>query len=256
MKYLLVFLITLCSFSSLSSQELLIPTIGYQKLLLPTGKPIKVAVIDTGLNLNDRWPDNQLKICPGLSKDFTNTSLNDTHGHGTHIAGLISKYAENANYCLVIYKYYLNESSGLENLDRTIMALIAALKDKVDVINYSGGGILKNKIECDAIKLALDAGIKVNAAAGNESTNLSYFGYYPALCDPRINVVESVDRYGERAITSNYSISAEIKTFKEVGVKVYSTLPNGKYGYMSGTSQATAVFTGKLIKQMSLKLVK
>lgn len=260
MRWILPLFIILCSFSALDCEI----TIKHRdiKIQTPSGRLIRIAVVDTGLNLKDRWPnaaDSNMvepKICPDLSKDFSHTTLNDEHGHGTHIAGLIAKYAENANYCLIIYKYYRRDIDGQMNLDNTIASFKEAVKQKVDVINYSGGGIIRSNEECEILKAALDAGIKVNAAAGNEGLDINFFHFYPAMCDERINVVGGIDNRGLRMRMSNYSDNFGVKIHDEYGQNQLSLLPNGEYGYMSGTSQATAIFTGKLVKQMSLGLVK
>lgn len=225
--------------------------------LLPNvtiAKTIKVAVIDTGFDFKATWQPNsddlprKPTLCRTGHTDFTGTGINDSHGHGTHIAGLIGKYAGYADYCLVILKYY-KPDTDITNLANSILAINLAIDQKVDVINYSGGGLLKSELECAAIVQALDKGIKVVAAAGNERLDLDKFNYYPALCDPRVIVVEGLDSFGNRVPSSNYS-THKITTVKELGNHVLSTLPNGQYGYMTGTSQATAIVSGKTVKKL------
>ena len=77
-------------------------------------KQLKVAVIDTGLNFQDDRFNRHL--CRSGHKDFTDSGLNDTNGHGSTVVSLIEKYARNANYCFLIYKFYLNSNSGSVNL--------------------------------------------------------------------------------------------------------------------------------------------
>lgn len=259
MRQLLVFLVILCGFSTLDCEIAIKHT--DVKVQMPNGRIIRIAVVDTGMNLEDRWPENsvglyQPKICPGLSKDFTGTTLNDEHGHGTHIAGLIAKYAEGTNYCLIIYKYFLPDADGMVNLKHTIEAFNEAITQKVDVINYSGGGIIRSNEECIVIKKALDMGIKVNAAAGNEGVNINFFHFYPAMCDERVNVIGGLTKSGQKMPMSNYSGGFGITVHPEQGQDQLSLLPGGQYGYMSGTSQATAIYTGKLVKRMALELAK
>src|SRR5690606_17888997 len=80
-------------------------------------KPIIIAVIDTGIS--DKLKDGKF-LCKMGHKDFTGTGLNDVHGHGTHVSGLIHQHAaktadwnKSANYCQVILKYWdPNQTDG------------------------------------------------------------------------------------------------------------------------------------------------
>lgn len=218
---------------------------------------IKVAVIDTGMDFNSTWEGNPVGLvnpimCPGLSKDFTDTSIKDHHGHGTHISGLIAKGAQETNYCLIMYKYWVNDNDGFKNLQNSNKSFRHAIDDKVDIINFSGGGIFRSEDECVLVKEALDKGIKVVAAAGNEGISLDKLYFYPASCDDRVYVIEAIDKFGKRISMSNYSNT----TYPELGKDVLSLLPNGQFGFMSGTSQATAIFTGKLVKRVALERLK
>mgnify|MGYP002784825445 FL=1 len=225
-----------------------------------SAKTIKVAVVDTGFDFNSNWSKVDLKfvglsvpkLCPTGHKNYTSEENIDTHGHGTHIAGLIAAHADFADYCLVIYKYYEKDATGEQNLNRTINAFSDAVAEGVDIINYSGGGIIRSEAECSILKKALDKGIKVIAAAGNEGLNLNRFKFYPALCDPRITVVEAQDKAGKRLGISNYSSDSKnaVKTVKRLGLNVMSVLPNNQIGYMTGTSQSTAIVAGETVKRL------
>lgn len=211
--------------------------------------------MDTGFDFKAAWQPNRDDVpstpilCPTGHKDFTGKGLNDEHGHGTHIAGLIGKYSGKADYCLVIYKYYDNKGSDINNLNNTLKAFKAAIVEGVDIINYSGGGIARSREECAILKTALDKGIQVVAAAGNERSDLDVYPYYPALCDSRIVVVEGITKFGSRIPASNFSTN-KYHTVKELGSDVLSILPGGQYGFMSGTSQATAIHSGKIVHKL------
>lgn len=259
-------------------------------------RQIKVAVIDTGLS-PELYANKE--YCKTGHRDFTIKmgeiplkptieQLNkivekfeydqnhpvDTHGHGTHISGLIDQYAKDyplilnlsdskfdgdrnplylkdqkANYCQIILKYYTEDSTGMENLTNTLKALRWAIDQKVDIINYSGGGVMRNEEERKLVLEALDKGIKFVAAAGNEGMNIDFFNFYPASYDKRIYVVGALVKAHsqDRFPTSNHGKSVN---GWELGKNMFSRLPNGQWGYMSGTSQATAVKSGKLVRQM------
>lgn len=208
---------------------------------------IKVAVIDTGFDFKSTW-SIQPKLCPTGHKDFTGYGLNDLHGHGTHIAGLIALNAKDSDYCLLIIKFYHTEYTSFEGTKLSTKAIKYAIDQKVDVINYSGGGVDPWAPEKQVVLKALNAGIKVIVSAGNNNSNLLVKTYYPALYDARIEVIGSKEPNGERSPFSNYGKAV---THYELGNKVLSILPNGKYGTMNGTSQATAIFTGKYVYKLN-----
>lgn len=218
--------------------------------------PIRVGIIDTGFGYKDLGHDAPL--CQYGHKDFsidrqfsqgyaTVTSVPlDLHSHGTNIAGLIKQYADQGKnpYCFVIIKYYSEKQKGEQNGYASAQAFKYANNLNLDIINFSGGGPSLNEDEREAVKQLLDKGGKIVAAAGNESEYLDgvHNAYYPAMYDSRIKVVGNMNLFGYRVPSSNYG-------------PFVNTWENGKsrtaYGItQTGTSQATAVATGKLIANM------
>lgn len=245
-------------------------------------KKIKVAVIDTGIS-PELLKGNS--YCPEGHKDFTGTGLDDAHGHGTHISGIVDQYAKNfifkagknfkdldkleIAYCQIIIKYYDPKQAYGDNLKQTIKSFRWAIDQNVDIINYSGGGTEYSKEEMKVVEEALNKGIKVVAAAGNERSNIDKHKYYPAMYDKRIfivgnlvsNNIELVPKKSivngkttnllelKRDIASSSNHGESINTW-EIGTNVLSRLPRMSYGFMTGTSQATAIKTGKLVREM------
>ncbi len=209
---------------------------------------IRIAVVDTGLDLTD--PRFKTHICHTGHKNFVeDESINDTHGHGTFVAGLIQQYASKSNYCLLIYKYYSESASGSLNLKRESMAFREAIKNGASIINFSGGGGGFNEEE--ALLIAKNPKVTFVVAAGNEGEDLDVPGnyYFPAsLFYKNMHVVGAIDSHGDRSKTSNYSKKIYDT---ELGENAISFLPNGKMGHMSGTSMATGIFSGKLVDKLS-----
>lgn len=231
-------------------------TLVYFAYGVARSETIKVAVIDTGFDVNSTWTNaskvglSKPKLCTKGHYDFVNndTTIEDNHGHGTHIAGLIAKDNSNKDYCLVIYKYY-DPNKSSDNMKNSLRALKAAIDANVNIINYSGGGNDRSYEECQLVKQALDKGISIVAAAGNEGSDLSKKPYYPAICDDRIIKVMNLDKSGAIASSSNYdSTKIIVNINKTVGTNLLSLMPNNTYGYLTGTSQATAIITGTLLK--------
>lgn len=223
-------------------------------------KTTVIAVIDTGFDGAAVWTgglQGTPKLCQFGHKDFTGGKTVqstyaqdpvpvDNHGHGTHIAGLVDKYAKltNQSYCLVILKYYDPSANERENLIHTVEAIDYARKIKADFINYSGGGIQASTAETEAVKAYLDAGGTFVAAAGNERSNLAERPFYPAQDDDRVIAVGNGKNENNRAPTSNHG--KRVNRWEQ-GNEVFSTLPGGQYGFMTGTSQAAAIATGKIV---------
>lgn len=249
-------------------------------------KTIRVAVIDSGIDkevvdLSGKYGANwkHKGMCPTGHKDFTGFSLHDYHGHGTNISGLIHRYAKGKDYCQIIIKYTNGtaDKGPDKSFIRFIKALQHAINLDVDFINISGGGSAFNKEEKALVKKAIDKGITIVAGAGNDNVfmlskeerdtvlgqlkkeiakqrqtstkkkklfnivkNSGHF--YPAMYYPEVVVVSAVDNHGNRARFANYG--KKYVDVYERGVNMY-----GEYGpMMSGTSQSTAVHTGKLVR--------
>ncbi len=244
-------------------------------------KQIRIGVIDTGIDLSYLGEArSRAMMCEGEAhQDFTNPFLtqrvlHDTHGHGTHIVGLIDLYAsgytphehklfdlntlmqKREGYCFIIYKAF----GGLNDAQSSLEAMRAAVADKVDIINYSAGGDEFNIYERQVLQDAVNKGIKVIVAAGNDGCEYDkpYYlkdiriprcAFYPASYGVKgIEVVGALNEDGRtRTPRSNYG---KYITAWELGKNVISMLPDGKWGFMTGTSQAAAIHTGKIIYNM------
>lgn len=219
-------------------------------------KDINIAIIDTGID-----PTNQIfegRLFVGKSPatfdnygvDFSKGAQNlsspiDQHGHGTHIAGIIAKYAPEAK--LHILKYYNPMASGEENLKSTIEALRYAINLNVEIINYSSGGPEASIEEKRLFDLAEKKGIVIVSAAGNEGNNIDRFGheFFPASYHHKnIITVGSHDKSFTPLKSSNYG-ARSVDIFAP-GERILSTLPNNRQGYLTGTSQATAFVSAKV----------
>ena len=241
---------------------------------------VVVAVIDTGADVNhpdlaeNIWhnPGETGKDANGNDKatngidddnngyiddvygwDFVNNKAEvvDNHGHGTHIAGIIGAVGGNgigiSGVCpkvsLMILKYFDPKSKGNDNLKNTVRAIRYAVDMGANIINYSGGGTDPNDDEFEAIKYAEDKGVLVVAAAGNEHSNSDVSHYYPADYNlSNIISVTAIDTFAKVLRSSNYG--TKTVHIAAPGEGIYSTLPGGNYGLMTGTSQATAFVSG------------
>lgn len=243
MKYLPLFLLLI---SSVAHSECNRPTI--------------VAVVDSGLNLKD---DRFARyLCKGKSKDFTDEGIEDIVGHGTHVSGLITQGMPRG-FCIMVVKYYSAYASGIVNLKREVEAIKWAAKQGADIVNISGGGPQFQEDEYIAIKANPQMTFVV--AAGNDNNNIDYpFNeYYPASYKLKNVIAVGARKESFTSFFSTLETSSTEKTKSsnfgktvkawELGENVRSTIPCKEhicYGYMTGTSQATAIHTRKMVKQI------
>lgn len=208
---------------------------------------IKVAVIDTGIYPHMEKMDF---MCKNGVQDFTHTSPYDNHGHGSNIVGIIAEGMNSKTHCIISLKFYdKGQRSGQQMTQSMINAFRYTLLDtKIRYINISGGGPAPSDREKNIVKRILTRGIKLIAAAGNESSNLDTEKgkYYPAsyrdeLKYPNFYVVKS------RHSSSNYG-SIVTDTFSGINVKPKISGVQA----MTGTSQATAQKTASLLKNVVL----
>ncbi len=226
---------------------------------------VVVAVVDTGIQHDHPFLKRNIFVKKGsvnkknFGKDFSlNTTVNtpkDSHGHGTHVAGIVKSIFPEVK--LMALKYYNPKASGTANLKSTIKALKYAVDQNVNIINYSGGGPESSAEERAVLLEAEKKGILIIAAAGNEKQNIDIKKnhYYPASYGlSNIITVGAHDEFNQVIASSNFgSKSVDIAA---PGFRIKSAIPGGGAGIMTGTSQATAFVTGvaALIKSNFPKL--
>lgn len=222
-------------------------------------REVIVAVIDTGVDITHKslevnvWRDPVNADVYGWN--FTNNAKNpkDFSGHGTHIAGIIGAVANKYTgvsgvahkVSIMPIKYFSETNSGMTNVLNTAKSIHYAIDHGAKIINYSGGGPAFSREEFLAIQRAESAGILFVSAAGNEhqNTDLRSNYYFPASYRlSNMISVASTDMYNYLLPSSNWG--KHTVDVAGPGQNIWSTLPDGRYGYMTGTSQATAFVSG------------
>lgn len=216
-------------------------------------KEIVVAVVDTGIQYNHPYLKDNLIAAQGavsdknFGVDFSTSAPTmtpkDSHGHGTHVAGIVKSVYPNVK--IMALKYYNPQASGQANLNSTIKALKYAVDQNVDIINYSGGGPEPSEQEKKILMEAESKGILIIAAAGNEKSDIDkkQNAYYPASYGlSNIITVGAHDEFNKIISSSNYGKkSVDIAA---PGFRIRSAIPGNGAGLMTGTSQATAFVSG------------
>jgi serine protease len=205
---------------------------------------VTVAVIDTGMDLKHLELKNQV-LPPYSVMNPAGQPILDVHG--THVAGIIAAEKDNG-----IGGHGVNPkakilpidvfSGGFFTSDYTIAeGILYAISQNVDVINMSLGGSQESPILAEAVKKAVDAGITIVAAAGN---NYGESISYPAAYEGVI-AVSATNHDDELAEFSSYGSFVDIAAPGEaVYNSLYDPYKGSSFGYLSGTSMASPVVAG------------
>jgi len=182
----------------------------------------------------------------------TNNPMDDL-GHGTFTAGEIGEMTNNAIggaglvWNTQIMPVAFLDSSGSGTDTAAAEAIDYAVLHGAKVINASWGETGTDSTIEAAIASADQHGVIIVAAAGNNSADddTTFFG--PASYSAQYSNVISVAAIGSDgalASFSDYGVNAV--QLAAPGVNVESTLSNGSYGTMSGTSMAAPMVTGTI----------
>lgn len=236
---------------------------------ISTGEGFVVAVIDSGVDYThpdlaaNMWtnpgevPNNGIDddgngyVDDVHGYDFANNDGDpmDDNGHGTHVAGTIAAIGNNRQGIvgvapdaqIMALKFLSADGSG-STFD-AIQAVEYAVRMGADITNNSWGGGTFSRALNEAIASAGAAGQLFVAAAGNSGVNIDTSPSFPASypLDAVISVAASTSR-DQLALFSNYGQAAV--DLAAPGSGIYSTLPGGRYGALSGTSMAAPHVAG------------
>jgi len=231
-------------------------------------KSIVVAVLDTGIIPNH--PDLKDNLLSGIDfvggdKTYSVRSYNPTDydptdetpyekggSHGTHVAGIIGAVSNNnlgvagINWNVKILPIRALTRSGGTSWD-IAEGIYYAIDQGVNIINMSFGSNYDSYYQREAVREAVQKGITVVAAAGNEGSSV----YYPAAY-PETIAVSAVGRNNTKTAYSNYGPEIDIAApggdYGESIISTWGYYQNGKaiadYNGMIGTSMAAPHVSG------------
>ncbi len=213
-----------------------VPYIGTEILRIDgiDGTGIKVAVIDTGVDFNHPdlfgWgPDG--KVVGGYNFIREDELPLDTNGHGTQVAGVIAADGQAIGVApkAKILAYKVSEDGEEVSSELIIRAIEKAIEDGADIINISLG-VNKTNAKIDrAVSIALEEGIFVVTAAGNDGPGLKTIG------SPGRN-------FGSVTVGATYNnLTSSLVATLEVDEKPYTVIP------MVGSTKLEEPIIGKII---------
>ena len=203
-----------------------------------TGEDITIAVIDTGVDSNHSEFSGRMVV--GYDFVDNDTTAEDGHGHGTHVAGTIAGANDGLGITGVAYDADIMpirvlNNQGYGSLSDIIAGIHWAADNDADVINLSLGGGGYSQAMFDAVQHASDSGSVVVMAAGNSGGSSP--GYPAAHAVSYGIAIGAVDQ--NKAI-ANFSNRAGTNTMDYVtapGVNIYSSIPGGGYDGRSSRSR-------------------
>jgi LPXTG-motif cell wall-anchored protein len=179
-----------------------------------------IAVIDTGSSERDNVIERVSMLGDVVSDD---------NGHGDEMISKILSQDKDAK----VISIKAMDSNGKGTTSSVYAGLQYAIEKKVDIINMSFVGIANedNSSIKDLIETAINQGITVVGAAGNNGTDASYF--IPG-CVEGAYIIGAANSDGTRLESSNYGKTVD-------------------YNVVAGsTSEASALFTGYLSKHKAI----
>jgi serine protease len=255
---------------------------------------VVIAVLDSGVAYEDfgpfrKAPDFGGTVFVGPYNAMTNdTHANDDNFHGTHVASIIAESTNNSvgvaglAFNCAIMPVKVLDRRGLGSFFQVAEGMDFAVnfsqggQRPVKVINLSLGGDSSDETMTRAVNRAVQAGITVVAAAGNESASSVSF---PASL-PNVIAVGALDGRKAKAPYSNTGSALDVMAFggdvrrDDVGsdsggpdgfpdgilqqtfnpniAAQFGTYDSFAYFYVAGTSQATpqvAALAGLLYRQ-------
>jgi len=229
-------------------------------------KPVKVAIIDTGITDEIRT-DNFLTTVPREERDIDrldvfplpsgDTYLDFAAGHGTFVAGIVQQVAPRAD--IVVYRAI--DSDGIASDVAVACEMIRAVKEGAQIVNLS----LSCQTQDNMPPIATQAALEIIREMGKEVLIVAAAGNYAdtapswpaAFCE-----VVSVAGLAPDMQPSQWSSRGFWVTFSTIGQGLHSTYVVGQesalvdpdrrtfgknaWAYWSGTSFAAPQITGRL----------
>ena len=211
-----------------------------------TGAGVKVAVIDTGIDLNHPDLDGNVDKASGKTFVFRTSTPEDDNGHGTHVAGTIAAEDNDIGVIGVAPQATLIPVKVLDKRGSGYWSDVAAGVDwakskgaNIASMSLGGGATTTMETACSS---ASTAGVLLVAAAGNSGDGDATTDEldYPAA----YSTVVAVGATDVNDAIANFSNSNSDVEVSAPGVAVPSTYKGDTYATLSGTSMATPHASG------------
>lgn len=233
---------------------------------------VVVAVLDTGIDYNHPelnnalWVNNAEVAGNGIDDDQNgyiddyqgwnykgnNNDVIDTHGHGTHVSGIIGARVNGTGITGVapnvkIMPFNVSTYDGYVDLISVKSAIEYAIDKDVKIFNLSFGSYTYSSFLDEVIA---GSNALFICAAGNDANNNDDHAFYPAnYANNNIISVAATDNLGQLASFSNYGNNQV--DIAAPGENILSSVPLSltpegylPYSWMDGTSMAAPYVSG------------
>ncbi len=206
------------------------------------GAGVHAYIIDSGVDVGH--PEFGGRASDGF--DAIDGTFADCHFHGTHVAGTVGGTTVGVANAVQLVNVRALDCSGNGTFAQVIAAVdwVTANAIKPAVANMSLGASRFDPVTCDNEALAaavcnsIASGITYSLSSGNGSMDACY--QTPAAVAPAltVNATNSADQQ------ANYSNGGPCSDLYAPGSDIYSSMPGGVYGVLSGTSMAAPAVAG------------
>ncbi|MCZ6727561.1 MAG: S8 family serine peptidase [Acidobacteria bacterium] len=209
------------------------------------GRGVKVAVIDTGVDVNHPELQDRIETAKNFVDENPQAFTSDVHG--TAVVGVIAAAADNGIGIVGVapaveilalkacWQEQTGSASAICNSFTLAKAISFAISRDPDVLNLSLAGP-PDPLLSRLLSRAIDRGIVVISAA---DPDLGRRPGFPSAVD-RVITVSAAGTGDPRASSSVAAVHALIAPGKEI----FTTTPHGTYGFLSGSSLAAAHVSG------------
>ena len=218
-----------------------------------TGKDIKIAIIDTGVDGTHEALQGRLAKQVDLVNDGEAFD-----SHGTHVAAIAGGFKQGKFRGVapgaILHDYRVLDSGGYGSAEIVAKAIKMATDDGCHIINMSLGFEFTRPVLFEAVRYAWKKNVIVFAAAGSNALEGSH-PMYPAYYKEVISVgAIDYDFKNSRFRKAYFSTHNTDVQFSADGMDVWSAVPGNKYEAWAGTSMATphvAGFTSLVYEQVN-----
>ena len=210
-----------------------------------TGKGVRVAILDTGVEAEHPALQGSVKTCydvvvQGRRPEVVEANPGDPVGHGTACAGIIHELAPEAE----LYSVRVIGSNASGTVDQLVAGMQWAVEQKMEVINLSLGTVqrrMEQQIR-ELVDRAYFEGLIMVGAANNQNL--------PSFPSDLAALVGVDNQSFKDPMQFNFRLGQAVEVVAH-GIYVNAPAPGGKFRLFTGTSFACPHVTGLVARLRS-----